>query len=156
MTGELFFKTANTKVSGVSDWVDAYTRYGLSLEDGSRARLRAPAPMKAGVSNSSAVTNGVAYLASSIGKKDERTVSLAVHIVGIAHDDLSAKEDYEAKFDDFCTEVLDCGYIKVRLGVSGPVFHMLYVDCQPFDEFCGEMAKFTLSLKEPHPEIRHE
>ena len=144
--GKLYFKSALT-----SGWVDAWERYGLGLEDGALSNLIAPAPLKKPVSNSNALKHGIACLEDSIGKKDSKSVSLEIH--------LCAKSDSEFidKFSLFCSEVLDQGYFMLKTCYfPDTVYHMIYQDCQPFQQWNQRMAKFTLSLIEPHPEIHTE
>lgn len=144
-------------------WVDTYLRYGLSLSEKAMSQLMTPPPNKKPQGNTSATANGVAYPSSMIGKKDEKDFSLDIHFTA------PDKATFLNRYDLFCSEVLDVGYFQLRFTVDGVpdgqggrekrdrgVYHLLYQDCQQFEEFCMNMAKFTLSVKEPHPEIRDE
>lgn len=153
----LYLKTGKTTSTASSDtnaqngWVDAYLKYGLSLEDGALSKLIAPAANKKPVGNSNALTGGVAYLGSSVGVKDERQLSLDVHICA------STKADFWTKYSSFCAEILDHAvgdHIRLKHVDDGMrVHHFVYQNCEPFMQFQGEMAKFTLILLEPHPEL---
>lgn len=140
--GELFIKTS------VTGWKDAWEEWRLCLEDGAIATLLAPAPMKKPVSNSNSQKEGVAYLGSTVGKYDERTISLDMHIVA------GGKEEFLRRYNGFCSEVLSAGFFAMKTRYSAYEYNVIYQDCQPFEMKNFRMAKFTLSLIEPHPEIR--
>jgi len=130
-------------------WVDAYDRYGLSLEDGALGKLMAPAPNKKPVGNNNVMINGVAYLGGTIGVKDERSLSLDVHIMA------ASKPAFLSQYGLLCSEVLDAGYIQVRTSYQPDViYHLIYQDCQQYSQYARSMAKFTLAFIEPHPEYR--
>lgn len=166
--GKLFIRTNGTKTAvggqnttGLTNrtvnnntytgWADAYLRYGLSLEDGALAALMAPAPNKKPANVTPRSGHGTAYDGSTIGYKAERNISLDVHITA------TNKSDYIEKYALFCSEVLDCGYIQLRTSEQpNVIYHLLYDACQQFSHFLSGMAKFTLSLTEPHPDIRYD
>lgn len=139
-------------------WADAFLRYGLSLEDGAMSKLLTPAPKKKGNSASEVTKNGVAYSAATLGMADEREMSFDVHFVA------PDRQTFLANYDLFCAEVLSPGYVQLRFSVDNVggglrdrgIYHLKYDDCQQFQEFAFQMAKFTLSFTEPHPEIRDE
>ena len=130
-------------------WVDAYLRYGLSLEDGARSKLLTPMPMKTPTNASEPTIDGVAFSAETIGKSDKHEFSFDLHFVA------SSESDFLTKYDLFCTEILRGQYFQLKHAKRlGEVRHFLYDGIEPFQEFRLQMAKFTLSIKEPHPEIR--
>ena len=155
--GELYLKTGKTTSPASTDanvtggWVDAYEQYGLSLEDGALSKLIAPAPNKNPVSNTNALTSGVAYLGGSVGVKNERTLSLDAHICA------GTKAEFWSKYAAFCNEILDHArgdHIRLKHADDhNRVHHLVYQSCEPFSQFRMEMAKFTLVVKEPHPEL---
>ena len=157
--GTLFIRTratiAKNGQSGISayggqnGWADAFERYGLSLEDGALEEIMTPAPHKEGDSNDGITGDGIAYDGSTIGKKDQRQLSFDVHIIA------SNQDDYFAKYDLFVAEVLDPGYFQLRTSFfPNRVYHLLFRSCQNYSHFLSGLAKFTISCKEPHPEIR--
>lgn len=168
--GELFIRSKKTRLltsgaagllatrpsgwpvaSDGNGWVDAYLRYGLSLEDGALARLMAPAPNKKPTNIKLVGSHGVAYTGTTIGFKDEKTMSLDAHIVN------EGKSDYLSKYGNLIDEVLDGGYFQVRISTQpSKVRHLLYDDCQISFMKLSRMAKMTLSVTEPHPEITDE
>lgn len=131
-----------------SGWVDAYLRYGLSLEDGARSKIMAPAPAKNPTSANSVLQDGVAYEGASIGCADKHSFSFDVHITA------PDEETFLQRYALFCNEVLRGQYFQLRISAMPTVVrHLLYDGCEPFQEYNLEMAKFTLSVTEPHPEI---
>ena len=139
--------SSNTGYDSVG-WVDAYLRYGMSLEDGARSKLMTPAPMKTPTNSSNSLRDGVAFAGVAIGKTDKHEFSFDMHIA--APDEATFLQLYQR----FCDEILRGQYFQLRLNVSPTkVRHLLYDGCEPFSEFHLEMAKFTLSVTEPHPEI---
>ena len=156
--GQLFFKTKNTS----KQWVDAYTEYGMSLEDGAIGEIITPAPMKEGVSNSLATADGVAYMAGTIGKKNERTLSFNVHI-------LAATEAAGwTAYRKFCREVLDPQYVQMKIvdgtepfptylnnGVeTAGALHLLFRSCHQVGRYRMRLLKWELTFAEPNPSVR--
>lgn len=132
-------------------WVDAYLRYGLSLEKGARSKLLTPMPMKTPTNATSPSLNGVAFSGDAIGKTDKHEFSFDIHIVA------PSESAFLDRYDLFCQEVLRGQYFQLRISKRPEdVRHLLYDGCEPFEEFKLEMAKFTLSVTEPHPEITQE
>lgn len=149
--GELFIKT-HKAVTGrdANGYVDAFDRYGLTLEKSS------PLLMEPGnkepVSISNAITPGVSYLGSTIGVKDEQIMSLEVHLYA------AYEAQFLTRYELFCNEVLrlDRGEF-IRLKTKrhpNRVFRVLFQNFQQFTAFNMELAKFMWVLKEPHPELR--
>ena len=139
--------SSNTGYDSVG-WVDAYLRYGISLENGARSKLMTPAPMKTPTNGSNALRDGVAFSGPSIGKTDKHDFSFDMHIVA------QNEEAFLDRYKLFCDEILRDQYFQLRIRkMPGAVRHLLYDGCEPFSEFNLEMAKFTLSVTEPHPEI---
>lgn len=141
-----------TPVNGsLSDgWVDAFLQWGVSFTATSLSVLMTPAPNKQPVENKSRLEHGKRVIKDTkYVKKDERDVSLEMHI--IARD----KTDFWDKYDRFCSEVLDYGFIDLRCAYRPTkVFRMTYESCTQFQEFMEELAKFTLRLNEPDPSNR--
>lgn len=156
MTGEFFIRTRTTialagNATGIdaNGWADAQSRYGMGLEEGALAKLMTPAPNKKPTGNSNVVTNGVAYLGSTIGVKDERTLSIEVHVIA------ETEANFLSLYSLICSEILDCGYIQVKTKYqTNTVYHLIYQDCQQYSQFNMKKAKMTLSFIEPHPEYR--
>ena len=93
---------ANTlwfRVPGGS-WIDAYTRYGISLDDTAMSKLMTPAPNKDVVENKSDLEHGKRVERSVTGvKKDERNVSIILNLTA------STKAQFLIYYGLFCTEI---------------------------------------------------
>lgn len=141
----LFIKRPND-----SAWTDAYTRYGVSLEQTSLSKLMTPAPNKEIVENKSDLQDGKRITRDVTSpKKDERNISLILNITA------ASKSDFLSKYGLFCTEILDKGFFDMKTSyIPNTIYRMTYLDCTQFQEFMMGMAKFTLSLNEPDPTNR--
>lgn len=152
--GELYIKKTNriTPVSGAlqNGWVDTFIQWGVSFSESALSALMTPAPNKEMPQNKNRVNNGkVIVHDTSIVVKDERAVSLEMHITA------KNKTDFWDKYDRFCTEVLEGGFLEIKNNnVPTKVFRMFYENCTQFSEFNGLIAKFTLRLNEPNPSNR--
>ncbi len=131
-------------------WVDAYTRYGISLDDTAMSKLMTPAPNKDVLENKSDLEHGKRVNRSSDGvKKDERNVSIILNLTA------STKAQFLTKYGLFCTEILDKGFFDIKTAYQdGVVYRMTYLDCTQFSEFVFGIGKYTLSLNEPDPTNR--
>ena len=144
MSGELFIKGTGTN----DEFVDAYTAFGMSFEDTGINRILAPAPNKQPVTNKNVVTHGAGVIEVTVGRKDDRTVTVPMHIVA------PDKTTFNTYYDALCA-LLDGGSIDIRLARKPNVtYHFVYIDCQQYNEYDGEMALFSLQLYEPNPRRR--
>lgn len=124
---------------------DAYTTWGISLDEQGLSRLMTPAPHKEPVQNKNMAMNGT-HIVGAVTYKDVRTISLPMHIKA------PTKAAFLQNYANFCSSVLDTGWLHISVSyLPGKVFHFIYEDCQQFSEFMCEMAHFTLSLSEPDP-----
>lgn len=130
-------------------WVDAYLRYGLSLENGAISNVVALSPVKQPTGNDTAAMDGVAYMGATVGKCGERQFSIDVHITA------ESKSALLSRLDSLMSEVLKYGYVQLMTSYESKVYHLIYQDCQQFQAYNMEMAKFTLSFIEPHPELHN-
>lgn len=137
------------RVNG-GNWIDAYTRYGISLEETSLSKLMTPAPNKAPVENKSDLQHGKRVVRNTSGvKKDERNVSLILNMSA------STKAQFLTNYGLFCTEILDKGFFDIKTSYqSGVIYRFTYLDCTQFREFVLGIGKYTLSLNEPDPTNR--
>ncbi len=158
MVGELFIKS-HTGISPINGsavtidgetWIDTYLQWGLSFSDTALSSLFTPAANKAVVENKSRIQNGKQIIRdSSYVKKDERDVSLEMHITA------RTKAAFWDNYNRFISEVLDYGFMDIKSTYRQDlVFRMTYISCTQFSEFIQEMAKFTLKLNEPDPTNR--
>lgn len=127
---------------------DAYDTWGISLDETGLSKLMTPAPHKEPVQNKNMAMNGT-HIVGSVALKDVRTVSLPMHITS------QSRGGMLSQYAAFCTDVLDTGYVNIWTRYQPSIeYHFIYEDCQQFQEFMLDMAKFTLSLTEPDPTAR--
>ena len=137
MTGELFI---NNK--------DAYTTWGISMDDTSLSALMAPHPLKEFVENSSRLEHGK-RVDTSNPKIDERNITLQLNLT--ARD----KDEFFNRYLSFCDELAK-GVLNIRTKYQPSVtYHTIYVSCSQFSQFMQGIGKFTLRLNEPNPSERN-
>lgn len=140
MVGELDIYVGGT-------WKDAYTQWGLSLEDEGLSRLITPRPHKQPVTNKNVTAAGAHVISATVGYEDERTISLPMHITA------PDKATFWSRYRNFCS-VLGAGTVRLRSnyykdGNGNPIsFTLIYQDVQNFTEFIQEMAKFDVVFYE--------
>lgn len=136
------------RTSKDGQWVDAYTEYGISLDQSALSALMTPAPNKAYIENSCRTEHG-STITNHMPKKDARSVTLSFN--------LTAKDETEfmSRYAKICDEVLDGGYIEMRTSFQeGVVYKMYYESCTQFSQFRQLIGKFSLRLNEPNPKDR--
>ncbi len=127
---------------------DAYTRWGVNLEDGAVSALLAPAPMKENIQNKSRLKHGKASLNNN-PKSDARELSLPFHVVA------DTKAHFFEKYAAFCSEVLaNRRFTLQSVYIPNTVYTLDYVSCNQFGQYNQEMAKFVLKVEEPDPTNR--
>ena len=126
---------------------DAYTRWGVSLSDGSISALMTPAPMKERLTNDVRVEHG-SRTSNQNPKLASRDVTLEMHLSA------SSRSDFFTKYASFCSE-LATGALNIKTIFQPSVtYRMLYVSCTQFTAFVDGLAKFSLKLTEPNPNNR--
>lgn len=136
MTGELYI---NGK--------DAYTTWGISMDDTALSALMTPAPNKDFIENKSRAINGKQVVCSN-SKVDERSLTLQIN--------LTAKDEAQffARYALFCTE-LETGVLNIRTKYQPNVaYKTIYLSCSQFSQFMRGIGKFSLKLNEPNPKDR--
>ncbi len=126
------------------DGTDAYTEWGVSLEDGALAVLLAPAPNKQPVTNKNVTAHGAYVLGSTTGLTDETTFSVQMHIVA------SSRAEYYTKLAQFVSAIKG-GQFTITVYDWNLQPHsrtVCYLDWQNYKECRGELGIFTLSLYE--------
>lgn len=145
MTGDVFILQS---VDSILTWVDAFTAWGVNIEDGALSALMTPAPMKEFIESKSRLQHGRRIMAK-LPKYDSRTINIPFHIVA------STKADFFSKYEAFCNDVLSKGELYLRTKYQpSVVYHLVYQSCTQFSQYQREMAKFTLRVIEPNPTER--
>lgn len=136
MTGELYI---NGK--------DAYTTWGISMDDTSLSALMTPVPNKGLIENKSRLENGKRIVASNL-KLDERTLTLQINLTAPDVD------RFFARYNSFCEE-LATGMLEIKTKYQpNVVYKTIYQSCSQFSQFMQGIGKFSLKLNEPNPNDR--
>jgi len=139
MTGELY-------INGQ----DAFTTWGISLEDGAISNLMTPTATKDYVENQSRLEHGK-RVTVIFTKMDSRELTLEMHLVA------KTKDEFFQKYQKFCEDVLQNGIVNIKTTYqSDVVYKCLYKSCTQFGQYQFGMAKFALKLTEPNPMDRTE
>ena len=126
---------------------DAYTTWGISLDETSLSTLMTPVSNKDFIENRSRLEHGKRVVATN-PKLDDRSFTLQIHLTA------SDKTQFFARYESFCKElakgVLD---IKTRYQPD-VVYRTIYQSCSQFSQFMNSIGKFSLKLNEPDPSNR--
>lgn len=137
--GQLFIYSDN-------EYKDAFTTWGVSLEDGALANLLALPALKDRVTNESRLEHGKRVI-NELPRKASREVTLEMHLIA---PDFAT---FLMRLNAF-TAVLTGGEIRLKTSFQqGVVYHLYYISCSQFTQFNG-LAKFILRLEEPNPNNR--
>lgn len=140
MTGEL-------EIYAGGSWKDAYTQWGLSLEDEGLSKLVTPRPHKQPVTNKNVTASGAHVIDATIGYEDERMLTLPMHITA------PDKATFWTRYQSFVSSVLSQGNVTLRSNYfkngNTPIsFNLIYQDVQNFTEFAQQMCKFDVVFYE--------
>lgn len=131
---------------------DAYTKWGVSLLQGSLAALMTPAPIKQIISNESRVAHGKeVYIKETY--LDSREVSLQFSIVG------KTQSQFNDNYTAFVEE-LQKGYIDIQVSSHyQEAYHLVYNSCSQFALTMTSarcQAKLTVKFTEFNPNDRRQ
>lgn len=127
---------------------DAWTTWGVGLEDGSLAELMAPLALKAPVVNESRLENGKRYIVEDSPKVDERVVTLVFYLIA------GNVSEYITNYRAFIS-TLAGGNITLRTAHEPTVYyHLIYGSSTQFRQFFGGLAKIAVKFIEPNPANR--
>lgn len=158
MTGDVFISI----VPGV--WKDAFTEWGVNLEDGALSALMTPPPMKEFIESKSRLLHGKSVITKA-PRYDSRDITLPFHIVA------RSRNEFFLKYNKFCDDVLSNGSFSLKtkyqpaismtvdgspVAIPEVVYHLVYLSCTQFSQFQQQLAKFTLKVCEPNPADRTE
>lgn len=128
---------------------DAYTTWGISMDDTSLSSLMTPPPMKEFIENKSRTEHGKRVVLDN-PKIDERNITLQINLTA------KNKEDFFSRYNRFCTELAK-GVLEIKTKYQPNVlYRTIYVSCSQFSQFVQGIGKFVLRLVEynPSPEGR--
>lgn len=126
---------------------DAYSNWGITLDDTSIAALMTPPPAKDFTENKSRSIDGKVVNVKN-PRLDERNIQLSINITA------PDREIFLSRYGSFCEE-LTTGKLDIQTAFTGSsVYRTIYKDCRQFEQFNGRIGKFILTLNEPNPAIR--
>lgn len=128
---------------------DAYTTWGISMEDGALSDLMTPVANKTFIENDSRLEHGKQIIVANL-RLDERNLTLTINLTA------STEKQFFERYNSFCKE-LAMGALEIKTKYQpGVVYKTIYQSCSQFSQFMRGMAKFVLKLTEPNPNDRTE
>lgn len=129
---------------------DAYTTWGIFMDDTALSALMTPVPNKEFISNKYRAKNGKRVIVHN-PCLDERDITIGFNMTA------KNKATFLTNYAKFCNEVLAEGEIVIHSSFQSDVWYRcIYVSCTQFSQFVQELAKFSLKLNEPDPSDRGE
>lgn len=124
---------------------NAYSTWGITLDETSLGTLMTPPPVKERVKSTSRLEHGVRVVTNDTSYVDSRDLTLQLNISA------SSQSQFLSRYASFCQE-LATG--KLDITVLGTTYHCLYISCQQFSQFMRGIGKFVLRLQEYNPSNR--
>lgn len=127
---------------------DAWTTWGIKMDDSSLSALMTPPAIKDFPKNSSRLESGSRYIVINPQYK-EREVTLSLQFVA------NTKAQFLTNYNAFCQNVLATGKISIHTKYqSGVNYNFIYNSCTQYRQFLFKVAKFSLRLTEYNPSSR--
>lgn len=127
---------------------DAYSTWGISMDDTSLSALMTPASNKDFIENKSRLEHGKRVLVSN-PKLEERSLTLQINLTALN------EEQFFARYNSFCEE-LATGILNIKTKYQPNVmYRTIYLSCSQFSQFMRGIGKFVLKLNEPNPKDRN-
>lgn len=125
---------------------DAWTEWGILMDNTSLATLMTPPGAKDYPSNKSRLEDGTRYLTGNPRQK-ERDLTIKIQLVA------STQSQFYTRYAAFCEELAG-GTLDITTAYQPSVtYHCIYNSCQ-YTQYTGGIAKFSLKLTEPDPSNR--
>ncbi len=126
---------------------DAYTTWGISMDDTSLSALMTPPSVKAYITNDDRTKHGKEYLTSPL-YVDSRDITLQLNLT--ARND----EQFFTRYAAFCEELAK-GALDIETSFQqGVIYHCVYQSCSQFSQFMRGIGKFVLRITEMNPNNR--
>lgn len=126
---------------------DAYTTWGMSMDETALSELMTPPANKAFVENESRNQHGKRIVIAD-PKLSERNLTLQVNLTA------SDEQQFMGRYSSFCEE-LATGSLEIKTKYQpGVVYKTIYQSCSQFSQFMRGIGKFVLKLSEPNPNDR--
>lgn len=130
--------------------IDAYERYGISMDNNALSVLMTPPSKKEWITNEVRDEDGTRYLTGAYApKKASRDVTININLTA------PNEQEFYRRYELFCNEVLESGIVNIRTSFQpNVVYRCKYESCTQFTQFRREMALFSLKLTENNPADR--
>lgn len=126
---------------------DAYTTWGISMDDTSLSELMTPVSNKEFVENESRLEHGKKVIVSN-PRLDARNVTLKINLSA------TSEQQFFERYNSFCKE-LATGVLEIKSKYQPDVvYKTIYQSCSQFSQFMRGIGKFTLKLVESNPNDR--
>lgn len=126
---------------------DAYTTWGISMDDTSLSELMTPVSNKEFIENESRLEHGKKVIVSN-PRLDARNVTLKINLSA------TSEQQFFERYNSFCKE-LATGVLEIKSKYQPDVvYKTIYQSCSQFSQFMRGIGKFTLKLVEPNPNDR--
>lgn len=125
---------------------DAFTTWGISLEQTALSALLTPPPNKEMPENKSRALNGKT-LVNVPRKVDERDLTLTLNMIA------PSEAEFFSRYVRFCNELAKGKLVIETSFMPGITYTTEYISCTQFTQFMRGIAKFSLKLNEPNPTI---
>lgn len=126
---------------------DAFTEWGISLDETALSALMMPAPNKPLIENKSRLEHGKSVITDNL-RFDERNITLQINLTA------SNKNQFFTRYNSFCAELAK-GVLEIKTKYQpGVVYKTIYQSCSQFSQFMQGIGKFSLKLCEPDPSDR--
>lgn len=130
---------------------DAFSTWKVSMDTKGLSALMTPASAKSYVEDESPLEDGTRIVDDRQNGEvciNARDINLTMHIKG------KSKDEFFNNYLSFCQE-LKKGYLEIKTKYQPDItYKCWYANCSQFTEYNGELAMFTLKLREPNPTDR--
>lgn len=144
MTGEL-------EINGQ----DAYSAWGVGLEDGALSELMAYPAVKEWITNESRLENGTRYTQPNLGDNTMTPMRAAREITLPMHITAKTREEYLNRHGAFFAALMLTGDVNIRTKWQlTTMYRCKYLSCTQFTQYHddgGGIIRFALRLVEPNP-----
>ena len=126
---------------------DAYTTWGISMDETALSDLMTPSSNKTLIETESRIEHGKRVVIAN-PRVDARNLTFQIHLTA------SDEDQFFTRYNSFCEE-LEKGALDIETKYQpGVVYKTIYQSCSQFSQFMRGIGKFSLKLYEPNPKDR--
>ncbi len=126
---------------------DAYTTWGITMDNTGLSELMTPSSNKTFIENESRLEHGKRIVPAN-PRVDSRNLTLQINLTA------SDEKQFFERYNSFCEE-LATGVLEIETKYQPDVsYKTIYQSCSQFSQFMRGIGKFTLKLIEPNPNDR--